>query len=153
MGLTIENKHSSIDLSYTGFARLRTKIAYLHSKELGKFYDELVMTGGKYIDTIGLDLHTGQVRNNNNNTFISNSIFVFRLFIHFQAMISIRHHLIIRVQHQYSHHLLRNHRQSCCFSFYLTLPHLMIFVHYYFYCCFAVQRCNIVVGNGAEAVV
>ena len=42
MGLTIENKHSSIDLSYTGFARLRTKIAYLHSKELGKFYDELV---------------------------------------------------------------------------------------------------------------
>lgn len=42
MGLTIENQHSSIDLSYTGFARLRTKIAYLHSKELGKFYDELV---------------------------------------------------------------------------------------------------------------
>lgn len=42
MGLTIENKNSSIDLSYTGFARLRTKIAYLHSKELGKFYDELV---------------------------------------------------------------------------------------------------------------
>lgn len=42
MGLIIENKHSSIDLSYTGFARLRTKIAYLHSKELGKFYDELV---------------------------------------------------------------------------------------------------------------
>ena len=27
-----------------------------------QFHDELVMTGGKYIDTIGLDLHTGKVR-------------------------------------------------------------------------------------------
>jgi hypothetical protein len=28
-----------------------------------KLHDELVITGGKHIDTLGLDLHTGQVRN------------------------------------------------------------------------------------------
>jgi len=26
------------------------------------FHDELIMTGGKYADTLGIDLHTGKVR-------------------------------------------------------------------------------------------
>ena len=32
-----------------------------------KLHDELVINGGKHIDTLGLDLHTGQVCNTNEN--------------------------------------------------------------------------------------
>lgn len=42
MGVIITNENHSIVMSYSGFVRLRTKIAYLHSKELGEFYEELV---------------------------------------------------------------------------------------------------------------
>ena len=41
MGVTIGNNKKSIDLSYGGFNRLRTKVAYLANEDLGKFYDEL----------------------------------------------------------------------------------------------------------------
>lgn len=41
MGLTIYNKHSSIDLGSIGFLRLRTRIAYMHSQKLGDFYQSL----------------------------------------------------------------------------------------------------------------
>ncbi len=41
MGLTIGNCHHSVDMGSGGFNRLRTKVAYLHSEELGKFYEEL----------------------------------------------------------------------------------------------------------------
>ena len=40
MGVTIENKHRSIDLGSGGFLNLRTKVAYLCNEELGKFYEE-----------------------------------------------------------------------------------------------------------------
>lgn len=33
-----------------------------------KLHDELVITGGKHIDTLGLDLHTGQVKTLNNSS-------------------------------------------------------------------------------------
>lgn len=42
MGVIIANKNHSIEMSYSGFVCLRTKVAYLHSKELGEFYEELV---------------------------------------------------------------------------------------------------------------
>lgn len=41
MGLTISSPNKSIDMSASGFMRLRTTIAYLHSVELGKHYDLL----------------------------------------------------------------------------------------------------------------
>lgn len=41
MGITLGNCHHSIDMGYGGFSRLRTKVAYLHSKELGDFYKKI----------------------------------------------------------------------------------------------------------------
>lgn len=40
MGLTIYSKNKSIDMSASGFMRLRTTIAYLRGVELGKHYDK-----------------------------------------------------------------------------------------------------------------
>jgi hypothetical protein len=54
------------------------------------FHDELIMTGGKEIDTLGLDLNTGKVKK---MIDIGRRIFFFfRLFIHFQMIISIKQH-------------------------------------------------------------
>ena len=41
MGLTIKSPNSSIDVSYGGFYRLRSAIAYMISDEFGKAYDAL----------------------------------------------------------------------------------------------------------------
>lgn len=41
MGVTIGNNRKKIDLSYSGFNRLRAKVAHIANEELGNFYDEL----------------------------------------------------------------------------------------------------------------
>lgn len=41
MGLTIETKGWSLDLSYSAFDRFRTRIAYLASEAFGQHYDSL----------------------------------------------------------------------------------------------------------------
>lgn len=41
MGVTIGNTKRSIDMSYHGFYRLRSRVAHLINEELGMFYDEL----------------------------------------------------------------------------------------------------------------
>lgn len=42
MGLTIKSPNSSIDVSYSGFYRLRSGIARMISAEFGKDYDALL---------------------------------------------------------------------------------------------------------------
>jgi hypothetical protein len=42
-----------------------------------QFHDELIMTGGKDIDTLGLDLNTGEVNANKRILIFVNEIFVF----------------------------------------------------------------------------
>lgn len=42
MGLTIKSPNSSIDVSYSGFYRMRSAIAGMVSAEFGKDYDALL---------------------------------------------------------------------------------------------------------------
>ena len=50
MGLTISSPNKSIDMSASGFMRLRSTISFLFSPELGKHYDNLrhLVTDGDY---------------------------------------------------------------------------------------------------------
>lgn len=42
MGLTLENKTQSIDITYSGFIRIQKRIACLIAKDFGEYYEKFV---------------------------------------------------------------------------------------------------------------
>jgi len=53
-----------------------------------QFHDELIMTGGKDIDTLGLDLNTGEVKANKRILIFVNEIFFLEVIYSFSSHFS-----------------------------------------------------------------